>query len=209
MKVAVIDDHTLISEAVKSLLNDSKDYSFWKGFDSLGLFIKTCHENNYFPDFLLLDINLKEEDGLIGCEKILMLYPNIIILMLTSLTQPSLVTEAFKKGAKGFLLKNISQKDLFQAFKLTKEGQYYIHPEISFSLESKKNSRYDELPKLSRREKEVLSLILEERTTYEIATILNVTVSTIESHRASLFSKTGVKNVVGLIKYSIENNLTE
>lgn len=208
MNVAVIDDHALISEAIKSLLNEQKDYTFWKGFESLDLFFKTCQNDNFIPEFLLLDINLKEEDGLLGCEKILTLYPNIIILMLTSLTQPSLVTEAFKKGAKGFLLKNSTQNDLIQAFKLTKEGHYFIHPEISFSLESKKNSRYEELPKLSRREQEVLALIMEEKTTQEIATILNITVSTIESHRASLFSKTGVKNVVGLIKYSIENNLT-
>lgn len=209
MNVAVIDDHALISEAIKSLLNDQKNYTFWKGFDSLDLFFKTCQEDNFSPNFLLLDINLKEEDGLMGCEKIRTLYPNVIILILTSLSQPSLVTEAFKKGAKGFLLKNITQNDLIQAFKLTKEGHYYIHPEISFSLESKKTSRFDELPKLSRREKEVLTLILEEKTTQEIASILSIAVSTIESHRASLFSKTGVKNVVGLIKYSIENNLTD
>lgn len=207
--VAVIDDHHLISEAIRSLLQNQKEITFWNGFTSITSFVEKVNTEKVVPDWLLLDINLNGEDGLAGCEQLIKSYPTLKILMLTSLTQPSLVMEAFKRGAKGFLLKNISKDELLKAFRMVEEGQHYIHPEISFTAPSTQPSRFESIPKLSRREKEVLALIMEEKTTQEIAEILCVTVSTVETHRAGLFSKTGVKNVVGLIKFTIQNGLLE
>lgn len=125
------------------------------------------------------------------------------------MTQSAMVMDALKKGAVGYLPKNISLEDLKEACEDVLNGKTHIHKSISFLAIDKKKSNYSYLPKLSRREKEVLSLIMEEKTTSQIAETLHVTVSTVETHRSSLLIKTGAKNVVGLIKYTIERGLLD
>jgi len=206
--IAVLDDHTLIIEAIKSLVENDAEIQFTQGFQySSKLF--DFLENETHPNILLLDIQLNNEDGIEICKKINTSYPNLTILMLSSITQSAVVMDALKKGAKGFLPKNISLEDLKEACQTVLNGKTYLHQDISLIPTEERTSKYDYLPKLTRREKEVLTLILEEMTTAEIAASLSLTVSTVETHRASLFSKTNSKNVVGLIKYTLEKGLLD
>lgn len=205
--VAVLDDHDLISEAVKSMLVSNTKYCFVRGFAN-SLDFMTYLEISPIIDILLLDIHLKEEDGLKICKHLSKKNPEIQIIMLTSLTQQSLVMEALKSGAKGYLPKNVGYDDIIEAFDTVLQDKIYLHSDISFTpKQNNKTSSYAYLPKLTRREKEILTLILEELTTQEIADRLCITVSTIETHRSSLLTKTGSKNVVGLIKYTLEKGL--
>ena len=163
----------------------------------------------YLIDILLLDIQLNNEDGIKICQQINISSPEIIVIMLSSNTQSAIVMDALKKGAQGFLPKNIDQKSLIESFEETIKGKTYIHPEISLVETKSKSSNFEYIPKLTRREKEVLQLILDEMTTNEIAEKLFLSPSTVETHRASLFSKTASKNVVGLIKCTIEKGLLD
>lgn len=205
--VAVLDDHDLISEAIKSLLDANKTYQFVAGFLSASACIK--HLNSFNDvDILLLDIHLNGEDGLKICKTLTHDFPSLHKIMLTSLTQQSLVTEALKNGAKGYLPKNVGYHELIEALDTVIKDKIYLHKDISFlPIKNEKESTYRYLPKLTRREKEILQLILEEKTTQEIAEKLFIAVSTVETHRSSLLTKTGSKNVVGLIKYTIEKGL--
>lgn len=208
ISIIVLDDHALIIEAIKALIEESKTIRFIEGFQtskSLFHFL----ENNTLPDILLLDIQLKEEDGIEVCKLLTQKYTPLKILMLSSLTQSAIVVDALKKGAKGYLPKNINKEDLIEACYTLMEGKTYLHKDISFLPIEEKNSRFNYIPKLTRREKEVLTLIMEEFTTNEIADKLNITISTVETHRASLFSKTDSKNVVGLIKYTLKKGLLD
>lgn len=205
--IAVLDDHDLIAEALKSMLSNNKNFVFVGGFTDQDQLLSFLKEKTK-PDILLLDIHLKDQDGLKICKKLNSEFPHIKIVMLTSLTQQSIVSESFKSGAKGYLPKNVSYEDLIESFKTVLDNKIYVHRDISFVPNSpKKNSSYDYLPRLTRREKEILQLILDEFTTQEIADKLCLTVSTIETHRSSLLTKTGAKNVVGLIKYTLERGL--
>lgn len=206
-KVAVLDDHDLIAQAIKSMLESHKTYKFIGGFTTFSECVKHINEINSF-DILLLDINLKNEDGIEICKKLNNNFPEIHKIMLTSLTQQSLISEALKNGAKGYLTKNVSYTDLIEAFDSVLKGKIYLHQDISFVPSVERNKFTDNyLPKLTRREKEILTLILEEYTTQEIGDKLFITVSTVETHRSSLLLKTGSKNVVGLIKYTLQKGL--
>lgn len=205
--IAVLDDHDLIAEAIKSMINEHETYQFVQGFTKSAQLIEFLKDHQKI-DILLLDIHLNHEDGLQVCKDLTNQFPQLSKIMLTSLTQQSLVAEALKNGARGYLPKNVSFEQLIDAFNLVTKGQIYLHPDITFVPTNNQNkSSYDYLPKLTRRETEILQLILDELTTQEIADKLCITVSTVETHRSSLLSKTGSKNVVGLIKYTIEKGL--
>jgi len=208
IKLAVLDDHALILEAIRALIDSEPTINYWGGFHTLNE-LESNLTTEKKPDVLLLDIQLENEDGIKICVQLSKKYPDLKIIMLSSMTQSAIVMDALKKGAVGYLPKNISLDDLKEACDTVINGKTYIHQEISFSPSSKKESKYDYIPKLTRREKEVLSLIMEEKTTSEIAEMLHLTVSTVETHRSSLLIKTGAKNVVGLIKYTIEKGLLD
>ena len=206
--LAVLDDHALITEAIAALLTNIEEIEFIAGFETneaLDVFL----EDNKMPDILLLDIQLKSEDGLKICQKLTRQHPDLKIIMLSSITQPSIVLDAFKKGAKGFLPKNITKQDLVDACTTVCNDKTYLHKDISLLPDNATNSQYHYIPKLTRREKEILKLIMQEMTTTEISKTLNITISTIETHRSSLLSKTGSKNVVGLIKFTLEKGLLD
>lgn len=208
IKLAVLDDHALIIEAIKAMVDEETEISFVGGFQnstSFEEFLKT----ESLPHILLLDIQLKAEDGIKLCSHFKKKYPELKIIMLSSITQPAIIMDALKKGTTGYLPKNIGLNDLKEACTQVMEGKTYIHKDLSFIPPQEKTSQYQYLPRLTRREKEVLTLIMEELTTAEIAEKLCLTVSTVETHRASLFSKTDSKNVVGLIKYTLEKGLID
>lgn len=205
INIAILDDHDLILEAIKSLIEQSENLEYSGGFKTYKALQGYLDIN--LPDILLLDIRLQDEDGIIICKTLSKIYPDLNIIMLSSLTQSAIAMDALKKGAKGFLPKNISLEQLEEACFDVMNGKTYIHKDIS--LTSQNHSKYDYIPKITRREKDVLKLIMEELTSSEIANRLSISLNTVENHRASLFSKTGAKNIVGLIKYTIEKGLLD
>lgn len=208
VELVVLDDHALILEAIKALVDTDTSFNFLGGFQT-SQDLQNYLQTKKTPDVLLLDIQLKNEDGIKICTALSKTFPDLKIIMLSSMTQSAIVMDALKKGAMGYLPKNIALEDLKEACKTVLQGKTYIHKDISLSPVAKKDSKYDYLPKLTRREKEVLSLIMEENTTSQIAEKLHLTVSTVETHRSSLLLKTEAKNVVGLIKYTIEKGLID
>ncbi|MDX1461918.1 MAG: response regulator transcription factor [Marinirhabdus sp.] len=206
--IGVLDDHALIPEAIRALLKKEDSYHYAIGCNtSKDLF--QYLEKNLLLDILLLDIQLNNEDGIKICEQLHQQYPQISVIMLSSNIQGAIVMDALKKGAKGFLPKNIDHHTLIAAFQETLMGNTYLHRDISFIPAESSKGNYNYIPKLTRREKEVLHLILEELTTSQIADKLHISASTVETHRASLFNKTGSRNVVGLIKFTLEKGLLD
>lgn len=210
--IAVLDDHFLIADAIEKMVLVSSDYIFFGGFSKSNELEEAIIKKGS-PSFLLLDINLNGEDGIELCKKYAKQFSTMKIIMLTGLNQPSIVKNAMKSGAKGFMLKNMQREEFWECIDKVHAGQTYLHKEIEKiilqnSVHGKsKDDAY--LPKLSRREREVLELILKEMTTPEIADALFISVNTVETHRASLFTKTGARNIAGLVKITIEKGLLE
>jgi DNA-binding NarL/FixJ family response regulator len=130
--------------------------------------------------------------------------------------EESFVTEILKSGALGYVLKNTDRIELIKAIETVASGQTYFSAEVTETIMGrlrKKNTQKKKnnilLPKISRREREVLTLIVKEHTTQEIAERLFISLKTVESHRSSLISKLNVRNTAGLVRATIEYHLLD
>jgi DNA-binding NarL/FixJ family response regulator len=213
IRVAICDDHPVVLEGVSALITSLDDMvlvgSFERAADLLA-FLKMDRDSD--PLVLLLDIHLKDADGAELCTQLSKSYPNLEIIGFSSMEEPAVISTMLKKGAKSFVLKTTGAQQLTEAIRETAAGRQFLSPEIvplllGFSGNSKTGKTY--LPSLSRREKEVLGLIVKEYTTQEIAEALFISVNTVETHRNNLLQKLGVKNVAGLVREAIEKGLID
>ncbi|MEO8759463.1 MAG: response regulator transcription factor, partial [Bacteroidia bacterium] len=166
----------------------------------LMLFLKTQK-----PDILLMDINLPQKSGLDLCKEVKLKYPAIHIIGLSTSDQPSVIRRMIDNGASGYLLKDASKNEIIEALHTVAKGKTYINFSVAQVL---KNSMPTEnLPILTRREKEVLEHIANGLTNQEIADKLFLDVTTINSHRKNMLTKFDVKNTAALVKLALSNNL--
>lgn len=206
--IGIIDDHNIVLQGVSNLFADKKEYKIIFAINNLSD-ANNSLENSQ-PQVLFLDINIKGDDGLEALKVYKKKYTAMKIIMLTSFEETALVKTALRNGADGYLLKDASENDFFAAIESVLKNEQYIQKNMQDSLlkeamGQKKDTFY--IPKLTRREKEILQLIIDEKTTQEIADTLFLSISTIETHRMNLISKLGVKNVAGLVKLTLERGL--
>lgn len=204
-KIAITDDHALVLNGIKAMLSDTPEIRVVGTYETGNQTLENLKKDN--PDILLLDINLPDMDGMTLCKKLVKEYPDLRILALTSFEQVSFVKKMLSNGAHGYLLKNTEKNELVKALKTVLEGGQYLQEDIQAKLMNHalgKRKLHDFIPKLTRREKEVLEAIAEELTTHEISEKLFISVKTVETHRMNLMSKLGARNSVGIIKKAIE-----
>lgn len=209
-RIAVLDDHTLIIEAIGTLVKNNPAYTFAGGFDSSAALLSYI-EKYTMPDYLLLDIHLAGEDGIVLCRELVKRFDGIKVIMLTGISEPAVIKNAIKNGCAGFLLKNMKAEELWECLDKIETGELYLHKDVEKimlqnAIESRRPSA-NYIPRLSKRETEILQLIAKEMTTQEIADSLFISVNTVETHRASLLSKLGSRNIAGLIKTALEKGL--
>lgn len=208
IKLAITDDHPLLIKGIRDIIKEEKEIKFEVSFQT-GM--QTLEEiSKYQPDVLLLDINLPDIDGIEICKKLGRELPDLKIIGLTSHKEISFLRNLLKSGARGYLLKNAPVGEIIEAIKQVHKGEEYVQHEMKELLlaESvRKVSNIGFIPRLTRREKEILRLISEEHTTNEIAEKLFLSPKTVETHRQNLILKLGVKNSVGLVKTAMEKGL--
>ena len=207
IQIAITDDHTIVIEGIKTMLKSNKEIEVLQSFENL----KDTFENlNSAVKVLLLDINLPDGNGINACKELLEKHPDLKIIALTNFEDTVFIKQIIKNGAMGYLLKNTDKKELTEAIKSVIEGNRYLPKKISDILLNDsigiQNSNYF-VPKLTVREKEILTLIIQEFTTEEIAVKLFVSTKTVESHRSNLIQKLGVKNSAGLVRVAFEKGL--
>jgi DNA-binding NarL/FixJ family response regulator len=166
------------------------------------------------PDVLLLDMQLPDIGGKELAETILKQYPEVRIIVLTSLEATHHVEEMIQIGCMGYLLKSTADYSrLIQAIEQAYSGEVFLddtlQKQLLANIMKKRKQGEDTIAQLTRREKEVLRLITDELTNQEIADQLCVSVRTVECHRLSLLHKLGAKNTAGLVKKAIELRLTK
>ena len=206
VKIALFDDHIILFEVIQSILKRKTKYSFIKGFTNLEDILTFIKSGNTI-DILLLDIQIDKNDGIEYCEIIKSIAPNLKIIIFTSHISKNLLGKALACGAAGYMVKNISSEELINGFDTVLQNKIYLHEKVThlFVPENRKSDDY--LPKLTKREKEILRLIMDEYTSKQIAEKLFISINTVETHRANLFAKTGAKNVAGLITIALKKNL--
>jgi DNA-binding NarL/FixJ family response regulator len=206
--IGIIDDHGIVLQGVSAVFSGKKEFEVLFAINNLPD-AKLALEKQQ-PQILFLDINIKGDDGLEALKVFKKNYPVMKIVMLTSFEETALVKTALRNGADGYLLKDATGPEFLAAADSVLQNKQYLQPHVQEMLlqeamGQKRDTSY--IPKLTRREKEILQLVVDEKTTQEIADTLFLSVSTVETHRMNLISKLGVKNAAGLVKIALEKGL--
>lgn len=198
-KVFIVDDHYMIIEGIRSLLQNEK------GIECAGHATTAASCLAYLkqqqPDVILMDINLPDISGIDLCKEVREKYPAVFIIGLSTFNQQSFIQKMMDNGASGYVLKNATQQELMQGIETVMNGKLYLCDEAASSLR-KNNSGH--IPMLTRREKEVLSLIADGLTNHEVADKLFISVTTVDTHRKNLLAKFEAKNIASLIKLAVQ-----
>jgi DNA-binding NarL/FixJ family response regulator len=198
-KVFIVDDHYMVIEGIRSLLQNEKDIE-WVGHASNAASCLAFLQKQQ-PDVILMDINLPDKSGIDLCKEVIEKYPSVFIVGLSTFNQQSFIQKMMDNGASGYVLKNATQEELMEAVQTVMKGKTYLSEEASQVL--RKNADAD-IPVLTRREKEVLELIADGLTNNEIAQKLFISVATVDTHRKNLLSKFEAKNIASLIKAAMQ-----
>lgn len=202
--IYIVEDHGLIIEGIVSLLDRYPEMKICGYSNTAAGCIEFFKFNS--ADVVLMDINLPDMSGIDLCKQIKETNPGIMVLGLSTYNQGVYINKMIENGASGYLLKNAERSEIIRALQEVSKGRNYLSIEASKSLRSDR-IRNQQLPVLTRREKEILLLITEGYTNQEISLRLFISVDTVDSHRKNVYSKLGVRNTAQLVKYAIRNNL--
>jgi len=189
----------MIIEGIRSLLQHEKDIE-WMGH---AMNAESClaYLQRQQPEVILMDINLPDKSGIDLCREVKTKYPGIHILGLSSFNQQSFIQKMIENGASGYVLKNATREELVEAIKAVMQGDTFLSHEAATTIRKNEDSK---IPVITRREKEVLSLIAEGLTNHEIADKLFISTTTVDTHRKNLLAKFDVKNTATLIRLAAQ-----
>jgi DNA-binding NarL/FixJ family response regulator len=213
IKVAIADDHVLFRAGVKTALSVHKDIKMIAEADN-GMQLLTVLKHIQ-PDVILLDIQMPIMDGINTLPEIKKLYPEIKVIMLTMHNDHSMISKLMELGANSYLTKNSDSEIIYQAIKTVHEQEYFFNQLTNKALiDGLRVKRQAEasLPvdaKLSDKEISILRMICEEKSTKEIADLVELSPRTVEAIRDKLKVKTGAKSLAGLVLYAVKSGIIE
>jgi DNA-binding NarL/FixJ family response regulator len=207
INIAIIDDHPIVIEGFLLLLADSDKFKIIASFNN-GLEILDYNAINEI-DVLLLDVFLPDINGIDLCKIIKQKYPKIIVLGMSSQSERSLVMQMMQNGANGYLLKSAASKEFHECIEKALVGEIVYSHEVAAIIAKPDVSDFKILPSLTKREKEILQLISDGKSTKEMAEILFLSFLTVQNHRKNILNKLQVKNVAQLLAVAQKNRLLE
>jgi len=214
IRVLIVDDHQLMVEGLKSLLEDEDDIAFVAGANSMAETLNFLQNNEI--DVILMDVNMPDASGIETTEKVKAGFPEIKVVALTMHEDIAVITKMIKAGASGYILKRTNMNEVVEAIRVVyNNGRYLSNVTQKIIMDNLGTAAgQDELmedskPILSSRELEVLNLIAREYNNAQIAEQLFISERTVEAHRRNIFIKTETKSIVGLIKYAINRGLID
>jgi DNA-binding NarL/FixJ family response regulator len=202
VKIFIIDDHPLVIDGIKTMLGDIDHVQITGSAGTAKEALEFLDQSDT-PDIILLDINLPDMDGLRLCRQIREKNKTVKIIGLTYVNEAGIITQLIKKGANGYLLKTMERDELIDAIDRVLGSSVYLskaaNDKIVEQLQMNGLSSED-IPVLTRREKEILPLLAEGFTSHEIAAKLFLSSYTVDTHRKNMLQKFNVHNTRALIK---------
>ncbi len=205
MRVLLADDHQIVREGLRGLLEKAGHTVVGEAADG--------HEalrlaRSLAPDIAVLDLSMPLLNGLDAAREIRRVAPEIKTILLTMYTDKGYVLQAMKAGAKGYVLKTQAAEDLIRAIREISRGEVYLSPGVAASVVDAYLDRTDVgADPLTARERQILQLIAEGKTTKEVASLLNISFKTAETHRSHIMKKLDIHEVTGLVRYAIQQGL--
>jgi two-component system response regulator NreC len=206
--ILLADDHTIVRQGLKMILSSQSDLNVVgeaaNGRDVVELAQKLK------PDIVLLDVAMPELNGIEATRQMMQANPRLRILVLSMHKEAVYVREILKAGARGYLLKDVIDTELVNAVRSVARGDGYISPAVSGALLSDyRQNVTDPVDLLTNREREVLQLIAEGKTNKEVASKLNLSVYTVDSHRGKIMEKLNLHSTGELVRFAIKHGLTD
>ena len=212
IKILLADDHKLLTDGLRTILEKHRDVEVVglakDGQEAFDLAMQ------YRPDIILLDISMPGLNGLDAARKILRDLAATKIIMLSMHGDLRYIQESLRIGAKGYILKESAVEELIQAIRDVKKGELFFSKSVRNQVlaeyvKSVRQGDKSTKPVLSIREREILQLLAEGKSTKDAAGILNISIKTAESHRKQVMDKLGLHSIAELTKYAIREGLTQ
>ena len=211
IKIILADDHQIVRQGLRTLLAAEPDMKVVGEADNGRKTLGLAHE--LAPDVIIMDISMPDLNGIDATRQIMLKSPEVKIIALSMHSDSLFVMNMFKSGALGYLLKDCALEELVKAIRTVMRQKTYISPGLSDVLIKDLANHWGGAPisayaVLTAREREVLQLMAEGKTTLQIASSLRVSSKTVEAHRKQLMNKLGLHSVAELTKYAIRQGLT-
>lgn len=214
VRILLVDDHQILRDGLRALIECQKDLRIVGEADGGLAAVRLAQE--LVPDLIIMDITMHDLNGIDATRQILSKQPAVKVVALSMRSDRRMVEEMLRAGASGYLLKESAFKELAVAIRTVMQGGRYLSPAIGKMMGVAENRQGAQGPAanntaftaLSEREREVLQLLAEGRTTKEIADKLFLSAKTVESHRLRIMEKLRLFSVADLTKYAVREGLT-
>jgi two-component system response regulator NreC len=207
VRVVIADDHEMFRQGLRVLLEE-EGFQFVAEASDGRQAVELCQQHH--PEVAILDVAMPVLNGIYAAREIIKANPRTRVVLLTQHTEDQMVLESLRAGVTGYVLKTRATSELVQALRAVCRGEMYLTQSISRTIVQAFLMK-DALPgrPLSDRERQVLQLVAEGKTTKEIASILGISVNTAESHRTNLMEKLDIHDTAGLVRYALRKGVIQ
>ena len=207
IRVLLADDHAVVRHGLRALLEKEGYQVAAEAGDGQDAVRQAPQVH---PDIAILDIHMPLLNGLDASRELRRILPGLKVILLTRHDEPQYVTEALRAGVKGYVLKSQAATDLVQAIEQVRRGAIYLSPHISRAVvEAYLSKTAPAADPLTPRERQVLQMVGEGKSTKDVARLLGISTKTAESHRARLMRKLDIHETASLVRYAIRHGLVQ
>ena len=203
--IFITDDHPLVLEGLKNILTERDSLRVAGCFSTAATMVEAV--GTEMPDVLLLDINLPDANGIELVRKVRELSPHTRVIALSVHNEYAVINSMFNEGADGYIQKNALGDEIIEGISTVLNGGRFLCSQSAEIMRQKDRDGLQNVPRITRREKEILQRAAKGLTTQQIAEVLFISPHTVESHRKNLMEKFAVKNLASAIKLAVEYGL--
>jgi len=211
IRILLVDDHKLVRAGISSLLQKMQGIDVVGEADNGREALKMIEQLR--PEIVLMDIAMTQMNGIEATRHIKKIHKEAKVIILSMYSNEEYVLQSLQAGASGYLLKDAATLELELAVRAVARNEVYLSPGVSRhvveSYKKRTSTEGQPVEQLTHRQREILQLIAEGRTTKEIASILGVAVKTVESHRTQMMNRLDIHDIAGLVRYAIRVGLVE
>lgn len=211
IRILLADDHTVVRDGLRALIERQPDMTVVAEAEDGRDSVRLAEEQS--PDVVVMDIAMPNMNGIEATRRILAANPGTSVVILSMHQDESYVLRSLKAGAKGYLLKDSLRADIVDAIRMVSQGRSFFTRKISQILQEdymgqlQRRGLEDSYDLLTDREREILQLVAEGKTNKEAAGVLNISPTTVETHRTHILQKLGLHSVPDLILYAVRKGI--
>jgi DNA-binding NarL/FixJ family response regulator len=207
IRILLVDDHALVRQGLRSLLVQEGFSVVGEAADGLEAMEKI---RSLSPDIVVMDISMPAQSGLNVAREVHKFFPQVKVILLSQHTEDMYIADALEACVAAYVLKSQASSDLVHAIQQVSSGKVYYSPDISAAVLAAYKAKTDDKPDaLTLRERQVLQLIAEGKTTRDVASLLFISVKTAETHRTRLMQKLDIHETASLVRYAIRRGLVQ